>query len=63
MDRGKKYINEGRKRIQNNNMYGLSMTELANLIETAYDDELISAIAEAFYMGVEAGARMIERGC
>lgn len=63
MHRGEKYINEGRKRIQNNNMYGLSMTELANLIETAYDDELISAIMEAFYMGVEAGARMVERGC
>ena len=60
-NRGNKYIDAGRNRIKKNDRYGMSMGELEMLVNTVVDEDLYTAIGNAFYMGVEAGARMTER--
>ena len=61
MHRGDKYIAAGKQRIKNNCGYALSMAELESLILTAEKESIIDAVANAFYMGVEAGARMTKQ--
>lgn len=63
MNRGKKYIEAGNRRMQKNPVdISMSMGELRSLISTAKEhNNIIPAIWDAFSMGVEAGARMVER--
>jgi len=60
MTRGTTYIDAGRERIRDNDNYDMTMTELRALTERAIHEDLSTAISDAFYMGIEAGARMIE---
>ena len=60
MKKGKKYIDSGRNRIKDNSRYGMSMSDLEMIVNMMVDDPY-KAIGNAFYLGVEAGARMIER--
>lgn len=64
MDRGKKYIEAGWNRITNNRSdISLSHGEIEMLVKSAEEKgNILVAIVDAFSMGVEAGARMIERG-
>ena len=61
MDRGRTYIEAGRQRIQKNDRYDLSMGEMDMLVRILNED-FFSALGDAFYLGVEAGARMTEKG-
>ena len=61
MKRGTAYINAGRERIKKDNHYSMSMGELEDFIETACNEDIITAIANAYYMGIEAGARMTKK--
>ena len=65
MNRGKKYIEAGWKRIENNpSDISLSHGEIEMMIRSAEEHgNIIAAILDAFHMGVEAGARMVERRC
>lgn len=61
--RGQAYIKAGRDRIKNGgSAYSLTIPELINLMNGATDHHSIfDAITDAFYMGIEAGARMTEK--
>lgn len=62
--RGKSYIKAGRVRIRESaGRYDLTQTECIELAEQARKgiDPAITAICSAFYMGVEAGARLTEK--
>ena len=64
MKRSQAYINAGRKRISGNNAsYDISCSELTGFIDEATKgiSEAYQAIVDAYYMGIEAGARMTER--
>ena len=63
MNRGRKYIEAGCNRIQNNHSdISLSQGEIMMMIQSAEEHgTIVAAIIDAFHMGVEAGARMIER--
>ena len=65
MKRGKSYIEAGWNRVLNNKSdISLTHAEIDMLIETAKEQGHIAAgIIDAYYMGIEAGARMIERRC
>lgn len=53
------YIQAGRKKIHTSSVYGLSMDEMERFREKALKDDIPDlAIADAFYLGVEAGYRM-----
>lgn len=58
--RGTAYIDAGRERVRDNSNYDMTMSELKILSERAVHEDLSTAIGDAYYMGIEAGARMIE---
>lgn len=57
--RNEEYVKAGRKKIQEASVYGLSMAEMIHYRTRAYTEELPDlALADIFYLGVEAGYRM-----
>lgn len=58
--RGESYANAGRKRTQESRGYDLMGQECEYLLDIA-EVSPFEAIGKAFYMGVEAGARMTEK--
>ena len=61
MNRGKAYIEAGKERIRKNDTYDMTMTELKALAERALQQgDISTVIGDAFYMGVETGASIIE---
>lgn len=51
------YAASGAKRLRGSTGYSLTTTELLELGELANSNELLESIAQAFYVGVEAGYR------
>lgn len=60
MTRGTAYIDAGRERIRDNDNYDMTMGEMQSLINIASEQDMLTALCSAYYMGIEAGARMIE---
>lgn len=60
MIRSEAYINAGKKRVKANSRYDITMNELLRLREIAKYD-FWKAITDAYFLGVEAGARVTER--
>lgn len=56
--RSEKYIAAGRKKIHDNSAYSLSMGEVEHFLELG---RALDVMAEAFYMGVEAGYRIAKK--
>lgn len=60
MYRRANYIEAGRSRIKSNPQRGLRAPEIATILDAAAGDTYL-AIGKAFYMGVETGARIVEK--
>ena len=61
MTRGKAYIEAGRERIRDNDNYDMTMGDIMTLNNIANEEDLLTALSSAYYMGVEAGARLTEK--
>ena len=61
MDRGKSYIDAGRKKSHNNPQYGLTMGEMKMFVDMAQEKSIYDAIGNAFYLGLEAGTRLANK--
>ncbi len=59
MNRGKNYIDAGKNRLKGTR-YNIDLTEIKNILQSAKGDNA-RAVADAFYMGVEAGARISQK--
>lgn len=60
MSRGTAFIDAGKERVKDNANYDMTMSELRALTDTALHDDLTAALGDAYYLGVEVGARMVE---